>query len=198
MEFYKIVSVVAAIIFLSGCYDDDQTKKEEGLEKPKEEKKDFLPVAEYIKAEIRYVDSLPLGIQKITKENGKSDTEFIRTPEFDELSKEFLPADLDTTIFKKNFSETSFLDQTTKSLTFTYATENKDLELRRVDVLASADGEFNKMKSIYMEKTIHKKDTLILKKLFWRAKKNFQVSTTIEIPNSAPVSKQLNLVWDKD
>jgi hypothetical protein len=162
----------------------------------KEEKKNFFPVADYLRSEISYVDSLPLGIMKYDIEPGKRDSGYIKTNEFDNLAKEFLPEELTDSLFSKDFTETSFLDQTTQSITFTYAPINGSNSLRRVDVLASPNPGFEKVKSIYLEKTINKKDTTVVKKMFWKAKRSFQVITITQAGNQPAISSQLKVVWD--
>ncbi|HTQ27489.1 MAG TPA: hypothetical protein VMI35_05140, partial [Puia sp.] len=94
------------------------------------------------------------------------------------------------------FTESSFIDQTTQSVTFTYSTADAGHILRRVDVLASPEQGFNKVKSIYMEKTINKGDSIVIKKMYWKAKRSFQIISILEAGNQPAVTSQLKVVWD--
>ncbi len=168
--------------------------------KPKEtgkenDKKDFFPVSDYLKSEIHYVDSLPLGITKYSTLNNKTDTAYIKSSEFDQFANDFLSADLKPENFEKEFSETSFMDETTHSATFTYSTKNNKLELQRVDVLANTIDGANKVSSVYLEKKFHKNDTLIIQKLLWRTGTSFQIATSTQISTHPAIIKQLKLVW---
>jgi hypothetical protein len=164
--------------------------------------KNFFPVADYINSEISYVDSTPLAIVKYTEQNGHADSSYIRPEEFHRLATELIPAELSTALFEKDYSENSFLDETTKSLTFIYSTKNKELPLQRVDVLAAqgsvagnqASG--SKVKSIYMESSFYRKDTLVTKKVLWQARKSFLVLTSLQPQEKAPIIRQLKVVWD--
>lgn len=191
MKNYRLLILAISYLFLA-CHNNDKkenTQKQEG-------KKDFFPIADYIKSEINYVDSIPLGIVKYSIQNGKTDSIFIKTDEFNQLAQEFLPAELKDSIFEKNFTETSFLDQTTQLLTFTYSTKNTTIQLQRVDVLATPSNGFDKVKSIYMEKNFIRKDTSITMKMYWRAKKSFQIISILQPTNQQSVTKQVKVVWD--
>ena len=189
----KTVLVFVTLGFLvQACHEQSNDKQPAAVE----EKKDYFPVADYIRSEINYVDSLPLGIVKYHIAQDKKDSSYIKTEEFDKLAKEFLPAELSDSSFTRDFTESSFIDQTTQSVTFTYSTADAGHILRRVDVLASPEQGFNKVKSIYMEKTINKGDSIVIKKMYWKAKRSFQIISILEAGNQPAVTSQLKVVWD--
>jgi len=160
------------------------------------EKKNYFPVASFIRDEISYVDSMPLGILKQTIINGQKDSGYIKSEEFHKLAQDFISPIFSSGDFEKDYTETSFMDQTTESVTFTYASKNKLQEVTRIDVLAKPGDSYIKVKSVYMEKVANKNDTLITKKMFWKAKHNFQVVTTTQPSGQKPVIEQLKVVWD--
>ena len=87
-------------------------------------------------------------------------------------------------IFSKKNLKSSFIDQTTQSATFTYSSNNSKLQLKRVDVLATPDELYSKVKSVFMQATMNKNDTIIVKKLYWQTNKYFQVATITMLPKS--------------
>lgn len=192
---------VCAVILLSACKNepkktvDEKVTEEKPAEKP-QEKKDYFPVADFIKKEISYVDSLPLPIIKYHIENNQSDSVFIKPKEFNAIAQEFLPAILTTPAFEENFTETSFMDETTQSVTFTYLSKKNNDELRHIDVLVKPTPRLDKVRSVYMEKIINKNDTLIIKKMIWKARRNFNIITSIQPLGKKAVIKQLKIVWD--
>jgi hypothetical protein len=139
---------------------------------------------------------MPLAIKAYHIQGGGTDSAFIQAPAFNQLAKEFLPPELDSPAFEKNFSEVSFYDQTTNSLTFTYTARANATGLKRVDVIAAQRPGFDKVKSIYMEKTVNDKDTLITKKMYWRPRKSFLVLTIIQTKGLPKENRQLKVVWD--
>ena len=159
----------------------------------------FFPVGDYLMTEILHVDSLPVAIVRYTTQKGRTDSAFISPAEFNTLAKEFLVTEFRDGSFEKNYQESSFMDKTTRQSTFTYSTVNRDLPLQRVDVLVApgaARNGSNEVKSIYLEKTFISGDTATLKKMFWKAGRNFQIITLINVHGKPPVDKQMKVVWD--
>jgi hypothetical protein len=191
----------SVLIFLSlsiSCHDPikENTSSANTTDSTKtEEKKDYFPVQDYIKSEIAYVDSLPLRIVKYTVHNGKKDSVFLKQAEFDQLAQQFLDSAMEKNSFEKNFSENSFMDQTSQSVTFTYSKKDNQPGLRRIDVLASPEAGADKVKSIYIEKTVVVNDSPFIQKMYWKSRRNFQVVTMSSIATQ-PAS-QLKVVWDE-
>jgi hypothetical protein len=160
-------------------------------------RKNFFPVADYLRNEIRTVDSTPSAILKYTIQNNRTDSAFISAPLFDQLAQEFLSPELDSPAFERSFSETSFADRTTNSVTFTYASLMNGQPLQRVDILLDPEAN-NRLKSIYMEKSFSAGDTLVSKKMLWKAGRNFLIITSKQLPGQAALVRQLKVVWDSD
>lgn len=192
MKNYFLI-IVSISFLLIAC----KNEKEKSTPPEIKEEKNFFPIADYIKGEISYVDSLPLRMMKYVTVNGKTDSSFLNLEDFNALAHEFLPNELiDSVAFEREFSENSFLDQTTQSLTFTYSTKNDKLALQRVDVVANRTSGFDKVRSIYMEKSMARNDTTIQKKMYWRAKKSFEIVSISRIPNQPQSTDHLKVVWD--
>lgn len=159
---------------------------------------DFFPVAEVLESEILYVDSTPLALHKLVTRNGRTDSSLIGLPEFNALALQFMVPELHDGSFEKDFAESSFLDRSTHEVTFTYSPTNRDLPLRRVDVIAIPQGAVHQMKSIYLERSRVSGDSVILEKFYWRAAKSFEVLSLIRVKGKAPVDQQLKVVWGTD
>jgi hypothetical protein len=159
--------------------------------------KAYFPVLDFIKSEIAYVDSLPVGIMKYTTENGKTDSAYIKQPEFHQLAREFIPSALEKESFEREFSETSFFDNTTQYSNFLYSTRNRNLSLHRVDVLSKPeDVVYNKVKSIYMEKSFQRGDSFISQKMYWKTGQNFSINTEITTLKPETITRQVKVVWN--
>ena len=193
----KRYSVLFILTLSISCHDkiNENTAAVSTADSAKaEEKKDYFPVTDYIKSEISYVDSLPLRIVKYSIRNGKKDSVFLNPAEFDQLAQQFLDPSMEKAVFEKNFTETSFMDQTSQSVTFTYSRKDNQPGIRRIDVLASPDIGIDKVKSVYIEKTVVSKDSSIVQKMYWKSRRNFQVVTLS--PSSPQPPSQLKVVWD--
>jgi hypothetical protein len=200
MYFYRMkTSFFAAILifFLAACKENNPASSAESKDTADSTKtaKVYFPVLDFLKGEIRDVDSFASGIRKYTTINNKTDSGFIKPASFKAIAGEFLGDDLKKENFEKNYKESSFFDQTTQSYTFTYSTENRDLAVQRVDVLVNPGEGFDKVKSVYLEKHSENKDSSVLKKMYWKAGESFMINSQIIIGSSDPVMKQEKVVW---
>lgn len=155
----------------------------------------YFPVYDFLSNEIEYVDSLPVGIMKYRKAGVIQDSGYIKLDEFHRLADEFLVQDINDSAFKKGFKETSFVDRSNGNATFFYRAEDTTLEVKRVDVVTARGDIYDEVKSIYIEKALQSGDSFIVKKLYWKPKRNFQIITV----NSSGESKKnelVKVVWD--
>jgi hypothetical protein len=187
---------VAALLFLA-CGDKNPATTEtspsnDTVSTPQK----YFPVMDFLKSQIAAVDSLPVGLMRYRTTSSLSDSGYIQREEFRKLAAEFVPAALNDSTFKKEFKETSFVDQSTGSATFFYSTANSAIDLKRVDVLTEKTDTYDKVKSIYLEKSWSKGDSLITKKLFWKPERSFQVITQVSKTSGDPETELIKVVWD--
>lgn len=158
----------------------------------------YFPVAEYLRAEIAYVDSTPLAIVVYHTEGARKDSAFIQQTVFDRLAQEFILPDLAQDKLQKDYAESSFQDATTGYLTFTYSPKAGEPPIRRIDVTTEPGTSANRVKSIYLERVGKSGDTLTMKKMFWEARSSFLIVTTLQPAGKPPVIRQLKVVWDTE
>jgi hypothetical protein len=157
---------------------------------------EYFPVTSFLSGQVNMVDSLQLPVLRFTTINGVTDTVLLSIAEFRETAGEFLQPDFSK--LQKHYTESSFADQSIPSVTLTYSTPDKALELKRVDVIIDPKPEFSdKVKSIYMEKTSEKDDTLITKKLYWKTNKNFQIITSKQTGELPAINSHIKVSWDQ-
>jgi hypothetical protein len=190
MKYFMIILIGA--VSVSSCTDQKPTT----AAPEQNEKKSYFPVIDFLKGQIHYADSLPSAILKIVTENNNRDSSYIKREEFNKLAQDFILPDLQQDIFEKSFKESSFIDQTTESATFNYASTDRKLSVQRVDVLATPDELYSKVKSVFIQQTVNKNDTIIVKKLYWQTNKHFQIATSVQAPNQPQKIKQLQVTWD--
>jgi hypothetical protein len=156
----------------------------------------YFPLASFLRSEIQYVDSLPVGIKKYTTAGKQQDSGYIRLEEFHRLSAEFLSPEIGDSAFKTNFTETSFFDKSSNTATFLYTSKNQNTAVRRADVITAKGDIYDEVQSIYVEKSREAGDTTITKKMFWKPKRNFQIITLIAAKNEKPKNELVKVVWD--
>lgn len=185
------------LLFATACHSNSKPAKPENTDSATAQKA-FLPIANYLQGEISFVDSTPLAILKYDIRDKKRDSAYIQQSEFNQLAQQFLRPELAPDSFQQNYTENSFVDETTKSLTFTYSAINKTTALQRADVLIVPTGTSNQVKSIYLQENYMTGDTQVVKKLYWEARKQFEITTTQQLPHQPLLVKELRVVWDQD
>lgn len=197
--FRGLAAVAGLFLALSACHQKNSSGTA-GISTPADStQKNYFPVPDIIRAEIRYVDSMPLAILKCATAGNHTDSSFIKPDEFHRLAQEFIVPELAKENFETKYTETSFMDETSGFMTFTYAPRDRDQALQRVDVLvtpAAAGNGTDQIKSIYLQTSRSSADTLIVKKMLWMAKKSMLIVTSLETHVSAPVTRQVKVVWD--
>ena len=191
------LKLMIVMVLLAGCDGDEDPGSPTKIADSSEVVKVHFPVLDFIKSEIRFVDSLPVGIMKYTIQNGIIDSSYIPQEEFHRLAQQFVLPALHKETFEKEFSETSFFDNTTQFASMVYSTNNKSLDVQRVDVLAKPeDVVYNKVQSIYIEKHSQNNDSSITEKLYWKAGQNFQITTETQTPTAETITRQIKVVWN--
>ena len=187
---------VIFIFLINACHPGNSENTASGTGQKDTAKKNYLPVADYLKAEIAAVDSFPLRLMKYHISDGKTDSGIITTPVFDQLAREFLMTELDSSYFENNFEENSFVDRSTNLVSFTYSTKDTGNGLKRVDILLSPGGGVDRLSSIYMESISSGKDSTLIRKMSWKAGKNFRILHILKVNGGPESTNQTMVVWD--
>lgn len=192
-----VLKALALALVFAACGSEQEPKKTAETEKV------YIPVTDYLRGEIKNIDSISAGILKRTwygvagdSPMVRSDSMFIQPDEFKELAQPFLPDILSHGQFEKSFTENSFMDQTTHSLSFTYQSIDTASPVKRVDVLIEPSLDLDKIKSIFMEKAFLKGDTLVEQKMYWKPHRSFEITTLKTINGSSPDQRRVKVIWD--
>lgn len=158
----------------------------------------YFPVADVLESEIRTADSLPMAKKEYVIHGGRTDSGYLQPAEFHALAMRFLAPELRDGSFEKDFTENSFIDNTTQEATFTYSTNDPNLPLRRVDVVTAPEGAVHRMKSIYLERKRVSGDSTIFDKMYWRAGIGFEVISLAGRKGGTPAEQRLKVEWGGD
>jgi hypothetical protein len=201
MKNFALVCLAGAWLCVNACAHHGQqpaSDQQDSLSNKDTARNSFFPVADYLETEIMRVDSFPIATMKYTIRNGRTDSGYIPLPEFNELALQFLLPEFENGSFEKKYTESSFADRATQSVTFTYSTTDQSLPLQRVDVVTASGTQGNLVRSIYMERTRVAEDSVILQKMFWQAGRNFQIISLIRVKGQPPMQQQVRVVWNSE
>jgi hypothetical protein len=163
----------------------------------KELPNEVFPVIPFFEQQIQQVDSLQFPTTQYFTFNEKTDTVAISMVQFRNLANEFMVSDITKAPLKNYYKENSFADQSVPSVTITYNTENKDLPIQRLDIIIKPNPVLaDKVQTIFIEKKFINNDTLIFKKLYWKADANFQIITSKQIGSNPESVTKLKVAWN--
>jgi hypothetical protein len=158
----------------------------------------YLPIADLIRQDLQRVDSFAGGILKKSTINGKKDSVFIRPPALHEAARAFLLPELETTSFRRSFTENSFMDQSTEQIQFIYTPKDPAVSIRNVVAYITPSGSGDKVSRIYLEREWTAGDTLIQQKLTWKTNQYFYIITIRQPKQGAPSTSIEKLIWDPE
>lgn len=161
-----------------------------------EQAKSYLPVTDFIREDIKKIDSFGGGILLKTTGTLKNDSAFIQPQQFKLLVSEFFLPELDSAIFYNQFTETSLMDETTQMLNFIYTADSNKTALRKVIVYVSPSLTTDKVHRIYMEKENRIGDTIVSQKLTWKMRQYLIIAEIKETPNGFSSTRIRKAIWD--
>lgn len=195
MQFsYRAIYLLGLVLQLlqAGCKDKTSTTDQESTKTTV-----HFPVADYIRSELKEIDSLQLPVTLYKSGAEGSDTALLSTEECTNLAASFMEPDLADPEVARFFNESSFADQSIPSITFNYTSKEETMPLKRVDVVLKPDPSVSdKVRTIYLEKSFMKGDTLVQEKLFWNDGHYYQIMRTKSAGSGTPLLSQVKVVWD--
>lgn len=145
-------------------------------ERPKDTLSVF-PVTDYLLGQLSNIEAMPTTPLKLTGEEGKADSSWIRREDVRALAAPFLHPVIDSASLQKYFNGNSFFDQTIGSVTFTYtpkADAGSNAELREINVYVNPNT--NKVQRIYLVK--ESGDTTL--QLTWKSGSWFSIRSIVD------------------
>lgn len=191
---YRIIVFLLSSSVLFSCKQKNTAAEVAGSDSTV--RKEYFPVYDFLKSQIREVDSLPGGIRIYTSSGNHTDSGYITTAQFDELAAQFTSEQIKEPAFTTGFNETNFYDRSSKTSTFMYQSTDTANPVKRVDILTKARDTYDKVSSIYMEKQQPFTDSTVIRKMIWKTGSFFQVTQLINYPSRPAVERQVKVVWN--
>jgi hypothetical protein len=141
--------------------------------------KAYFSVVDYLRAEVKKMDTLPLRFKKITTVGDKSDTSLITKEEFHNYAKEFLNLPDIASIEKMDdYNETNDFDEILNSVLLIYTPRKPGDEVRNETVMMQPDDQGNThVKTIIVTIVKNENTEGIEKNMTWHIDKRFQIVT---------------------
>ncbi len=195
----KIVFAVfiLMIITLSCKSNKDNTPPPAPAEEKTADTSTFYDIKGFLQNEIKDVTTTPYFLYTITTQDEKKrDSAHVTTTTFVQLAQEFLAQDITSKELKPFYKEDIFRDLSTKSVTFSYSTKNKDLDVQDIEVLV--DEETNKVNFIFIRSQRVTSDSTIITQFNWKRGKNFLINRAVLKSDGSKHSTQQFVSWNND
>jgi hypothetical protein len=164
----KIVIGLLFICFFTSCKNKklDSTKA-------------YFSVVDYLRAEVKKMDTLPLRFKKITTVGDRSDTSIITKEEFHNYAKEFLDLpDIASVGKMDDYTETNDFDEILSNVLLIYTAKEPEDEVRNETVMMQPDEQGNThVKTIIVTAVKNKGTAGVEKNMTWHIDKRFQIVT---------------------
>ena len=159
--------------------------------------KAFFSVVDYLKAQVKQMDTLPLRFTRITNENGVSDTAEITKHEFRKHAQHFLTLpDIASQKKMDNYSETNDFDEILNNVWLMYNAKNEEDEVRSETIMMQPDESGNThVKTILVNTMRDENESYTEKNMTWHVGKRFQIVTKTNKPGQAEKINTLIVAW---
>lgn len=196
MKFFYIYLLYFILFFLSSCQNYGKTKKIKGTD---DNETSFFPVTDFLKGQLRELDSMSLTPLKTVTNKKKTDSVWLKRGNIREFATPFLTPVFDSAKMSSYYTSKSFLDQTINSFTLTYDA-NKNLPdnifLQHVNVYI--DPQTNTVDRIYLEKEKMEGDTNVIIQLTWKTNEFCSIRTIKQAPGADPEIIEEKMIWNFD
>jgi hypothetical protein len=185
MKNYLIIPALIAILF-AAC----KAKKEANQEPP-------ISVLSIIKGQLNHLDTSLYGITKYVTANNITDTIYPGREEIRTIAAPFLSlpeiADKD---YYKNYTEERLIDAQQETLNITSTAKNENSEIQKqIIVIALADVSIGKVQSIFIDRYMPSKDSIVEQKLLWEIDQYFSIGSIIEKENQFEKTHLIKVAW---
>ncbi len=193
----KYLAIFSMAALFAACGDKAKNSKDGSVaEVDSSANQPLYPYPEYIKSQIAYVDSTPLGILKLLYENGKLvDSGYIDRNQFHLLAKEFSEPDLNNKQYRPHYTEKSFQDLTINTITFSITAKDAAYPIKQADVLLDPNSQ--RVKNVIIKKHTTGSDSSEIKNLLWVNNMNFQINSSVTKKDGSTTERTLKIIWDK-
>lgn len=184
------------LLLLTACSNTDTAPEQEASTIDSTASQPLYPFAQYLHNELAYLDSMPLAVEKTVRQNGKTvDSLIIDKASFHSAVAFFTSIDPNKNELRSQYTETSFNDLSTESITFSISTNNPTLPLQQADILLHPATQQVKSLALTIEQPYT--DSSISTKVLWKHHMKCQLAQTIQYKDGRSINRITEYVWDK-
>jgi len=160
--------------------------------------KAYFSVVDYLKAEVKKMDTLPLHFTKITTGDNTYDSSIITKKEFHSYAKEFLELpDIASPDKMDDYSEANDFDEVLNNVLLMYTAKKEDEPVRSQTIMMQPDDMGNThVKTILVSGVQSSKDSTVTKNMTWHIDKRFQIVTKTNKSGQSEKISTIMISWE--
>jgi hypothetical protein len=178
-------------LFLAACFISCKNKKLDST-------KAYFSVVDYLKSEVKKMDTLPLHFTKITTVDSSSDTVEITKKEFHQYADIFLDLpDISSRSRMDDYTEVNDFDEILNNVLLIYTAKDPEDEVRNETIMMepNEDGSTH-IKTILATVVNSEKDSTVERSLTWHVDKRLQIVTKLGKPNQPEKINTVMVNWE--
>jgi hypothetical protein len=178
-------------LLLTSCFLSCKDKKLDST-------KAYFSVVDYLKAEVKGMDSLPLQFTKIVTVDSTSDTSKVTREEFRKYANEFVDIpDIASNKKMDDYIETNDFDEILNNVLLIYTPKKQEDEVRNETIMMQPDEHGNThVKTILVTTIKSDKKTSTAKNMTWHTGKRFQIVTKENTSNQPEKISTVVISWE--
>lgn len=179
-----VIFLISAFLFSCKNKELDSTKA-------------YFSVVDYLKSEVKKMDSMPLQFTKITSEQNRNDTSVITKKEFHKYVDEFLSLpDIASPDKMDDYSEANDFDEVLNNVLLMYTAKQEDDIVKNQTIMMQPDDMGNThVKTILVTTQQSDKDSTVIKNMTWHIDKRFQIVTKTNTPGKTEKITTTVISW---
>jgi hypothetical protein len=160
--------------------------------------KAYFSIVDYLRAEVKKMDTLTLHFTKISTIDSVSDTVAITKKEFHQYANEFLDIPNIASINKMDdYTETSDFDEILNNVLLMYTAKKQEDEVRNETIMMQPDDQGNTHVKTILAATLNTgKDATVEKNLTWHIDKRLQIVTKVSKNNQPEKISAVVVDWE--
>ena len=182
---------VLIYLLLLGCFTSCKTKKLDST-------KAYFSVVDYLKAEVKKMDSIPLHLIKITSIDSTSDTTMTTKEEFNKYAEEFINIpDIASPGKMDDYTEANDFDEIMNNVLLMYTAKKEDAVVRSETIMMQPDDVGNtQVKTILITTVKTENDAAVEKSMTWHLNKRFQIVTKMNKSGQPEKITTIIISWE--
>jgi hypothetical protein len=195
MQKFSLLAVVSCFFLFNGCHSTETVKPATATV----DSTNIFPVTSFLRAQLKELDTLPITPLYVVSQNGKKDSTWLKREDIRKYATPFLSPEIDSANMQNLFQESSFLDQSINSYTFSYDPKGKlpgSIHLNHWDVYMNPQN--NLVTRIYLVKEEDSSGENITRQLTWLVDKWFSIRTISQKQGQKAEIKEEKMIWNFD